>query len=91
MDNKTESAEHAGLPVAGYMPQRAETVALVNDNKRAEERILRTLDALKASGDVDPRWLATGRTDIEKGFMAINRAIFKPARIELPEDYEDRL
>jgi hypothetical protein len=33
--------------------------------------------------DIDQRWLATGRTDIEKGFMAVNRAIFQPGRAQL--------
>lgn len=32
------------------------------------------------------RWLALGKTDVEKGFMAINRSIFRPARVGLPED-----
>ena len=30
------------------------------------------------------RWLAIGRTHIEQGFMAINRAIFRPDRVEIP-------
>jgi hypothetical protein len=77
-------AMHDGLPVAGYRPQSTEAVSLVNANKELEERILRVLDGL--SGKVDPRWLAVGRTHIEQGFMAINRAVFQPARASLPED-----
>lgn len=78
--------EHAGLPVAGYRPQSSAAVDLVNEFKVAEERLLRSLDALAKGGEVDPRWLATGRTDIEKGFMAVNRSVFKPSRVALPED-----
>lgn len=89
---------HTGLPVAGYKPQSTTAVELVNRNKEIEERILRLLDDLAtmkgpaASNDkpseitVDQRWLAIGRTHIEQGFMAINRAVFKPGRVTLPED-----
>jgi hypothetical protein len=75
--------EHQGLPVSGYRPQSTEAVELVNANKKAEEGILRALDELKKIEEVDQRWLAIGRTHIEEGFMAINRSIFKPTRINL--------
>jgi hypothetical protein len=70
-------------PVAGYQDQPASTVDLVNLNKRMEEEVLRVLDDLKLLETVDQRWLATGRTHIEQGFMAVNRAIFKPQRVGL--------
>lgn len=79
--------EHSGLPVSGYRPQSGVSVALVNENKATEERILRLMDFLKDNPDqVDQRWLAVARTQIEQGFMALNRAIFRPERISLPED-----
>jgi hypothetical protein len=77
---------HDGLPVAGYRPQSTEAVDLVNANKQAEERTLRMLDSLV--GRVDARWLAIGRTQIELGWMAVNRAIFQPSRALLPSDDE---
>ena len=80
-------SEHQGLPVAGYRAQSDDRVALVNANKRMEENVLRVLDRLRDGGsDFDQRWLAVGRTHIEQGFMAINRAIFRPERVKLPED-----
>jgi hypothetical protein len=78
--------EHTGLPVAGYLPRSNANVDLVNENKVVEERILRVLDQLAKSADVDKRWLAIGRTGIEQAFMAINRSIFKPSRITLEGD-----
>jgi hypothetical protein len=75
---------HEGLPVAGYRPQSTAAVDLVNANKQLEEQCLRMLDSLV--GKVDPRWLAIGRTQIEQGWMAVNRAVFQPARLKLPED-----
>lgn len=79
---------HRGLPVAGYQPQTDAAVDRVNAMKRAEERVLRALDDLAAREDVDKRWLAIGRTQIEQGFMAVNRSIFRPGRVALPEEGE---
>lgn len=76
---------HEPLPVAGYQPQSADNIELVNVNKQLEEVILLRLDLLAALPETDKRWLATGRTQIEQGFMAINRAIFKPGRVKLDE------
>ncbi len=75
-------------PVKGYTDQNVDAVSRVNTNKELEEKVLRRLDDLGLSGDVDGRWLAIGRTHIEQAFMAINRAVFKPQRIKLPGDTE---
>lgn len=77
-EKKTE-----GLPVAGYIAQTDWNISRVNANKRAEEAVLKALDGLAEMADVDKRWLAIGRTQIEQGFMAVNRSIFKPERVKL--------
>lgn len=88
-------ATFESLPVEGYRPQTSTSIDLVNQNKREEERILRRLDLLAETKMVDPRWLAIGRTHLELAWMAINRAIFKPERVKLPdsavlsEDFKD--
>ncbi|MFC6444569.1 Acb2/Tad1 domain-containing protein [Shinella zoogloeoides] len=79
-------SEHKGLPIAGYHAQSEEKIAVVNENKKVEEAILRLLDQYTASSEVDQRWLAIGRSHIEQGFMAINRAVFKPGRVQLDGD-----
>lgn len=76
------AATREGLPVAGYRPQTEGAMATVNANKRFEELLLRMLDTLQSDATVDKRWLAIGRTQIEQGFMAVNRSIFKPGRLE---------
>lgn len=78
--------KHQPLPVSVYKPQDVETVKLVNAHKEVEEQILRALDVYKDNPEVDQRWLAIGRTHLEQAFMAINRSIFKPDRVKLPED-----
>lgn len=86
--------DHKPLPVEGYTPQSDAKVALVNEFKQDEERLLRKLDALKGSfmqtdSQYDQRWLALARTHFQEGFMALNRAVFQPQRIKLPTDPED--
>lgn len=77
---------HEPMPVHGYTTQTALAVDLVNQNKVAEEDILRMLDEYAKRPDVDGRWLAIGRTHLEQAWMAINRAIFKPQRVKIPGD-----
>jgi len=76
--------KHEGLPVLGYKPQTDTRVELVNGNKQIEERALRLLE-MQAPW-ADPLWSAIARTHLEMGFMAMNRAIFQPERVKLPED-----
>ncbi len=78
--------KHEGLPVHGYQPQGPVRVAMVNENKEAEERLLRQMDRITGMPDFDQRWLNIARTHLEQGFMALNRAIFRPGRVRLPED-----
>jgi hypothetical protein len=81
--------EYEGLPVHGYVSQSDENVNTVNLNKMMEEHLLRILDKMKLNPNYDQRWLAIGRTHIEEGFMAINRAVFRPKRVTLPEPTSD--
>lgn len=81
-------SEKSGLPVPGYRLQGEAAIAKVNTNKEVEECVLRILDDLAADPETDKRWLSIGRTAIEQGFMAVNRAIFKPGRL-VDLDMED--
>jgi hypothetical protein len=82
MNNATQK----GLPVSGYQAQSQSNIDKVNAAKRLEEIVLRHLDVLAADPEIDQRWLAIARTNIEQGFMAANRAVFKPGRVRLIED-----
>jgi hypothetical protein len=88
-DQSVTSAKYAGLPVAGYQAQSDENVALVNENKILEERVLRQIDKHvrnRDSQDIDQRMVALARTGIQDAFMWLNRAVFQPKRVSLPED-----
>lgn len=87
-DNGELPQKVEGLPVPGYQPQSETSITLVRLNKEYEERLLRRLDDLAATPFADKRWVAIARTHIELGLMAMNRSIFQPQRIALPEDGE---
>ena len=78
--------EHKGLPVYGYQSQSDAKVAMVNHNKQMEEAMLRALDEMQRDPAFDNRWISIARTHIEQGFMAWNRAIFRPERVKLEGD-----
>ena len=80
------SDTHTGLPVAGYVDQSAGNVALVNENKQLEERLLRQIERLHELGTCDPRMLHLATTGIQQACMWLNRAVFQPGRVTLPED-----
>jgi len=88
MPDQINHPGHTGLPVDGYSKQSDNNVKLVNFHKQWEERVLRHLDWLAKQQGIDQRWLAIGRTGVEKAFMAVNRAVFQPTRIQLPEDLD---
>jgi hypothetical protein len=80
-----------GLPVPGYRPQNNEAIGLVTHFKHQEERLLRLLDGLAEDARmvpplIDGRWLAIGRTHLEQAFMALNRSVFRPTRVDLPAE-----
>ncbi len=83
-----EEGHHKGLPVAGYKPEQSqEKINLVNEGKILEEQVLRYIDKLtKDNKEIDLRWISIGKTDIQKGFMAVFRSVFQPERISLEND-----
>lgn len=78
--------EHEGLPVHGYRPQPQDAIDRVNQNKKLEEWVLRIIDEHGKVVEYDKRWIAIAKTHIEQGFMALNRAVFQPQRVELSKN-----
>lgn len=85
-------ADYQPIPVKGYIAQSPENVALANEGKELEERVLRWLE--KVVEHVQSKQVyspilsdaAFGNRYIKTGFMWSQRAIFNPQRIPLPED-----
>lgn len=70
--------------IKGYRDLTVEEIALMNEGKALAEQVrvytdkVRTAALPTPSGAVDLRWLSIGVTDLQKGFMAVIRAIAQP-------------
>lgn len=59
-------------------PTQAQAAELVSRLQAAEKTVINMIEAISDDYDVDPRWMAIGRTDLQKGFMAVCRSIARP-------------
>jgi hypothetical protein len=68
------------MAIKGYRELTDEEVNVVNTIKTAAEDLGFLLESLNNNPNItlDPRWFATGKTDLQKGFMSITRAITRP-------------
>lgn len=64
--------------IKGYRDLSAEEIQSMNDVKAVGQQIGDTLAKLEGLPDIDKRWLAIGRTNLQQGIMAVVRAIAKP-------------
>lgn len=66
------------LRIKGYRNLEDWEIDLINTMKDYEEEIIGLIDAQFSTGGCNDRWLAIARTDLQKGFMALTRAIAQP-------------
>jgi hypothetical protein len=64
--------------IAGYRELTPEEIALINDIKQNGNELGALLDLLEQNHAIDKRWLAIARTDLQRGLMALVRAIARP-------------
>lgn len=69
--------ENQHRKITGYRELSKEEIDLMNEIKREGEN-LGALVARMKSQDLDQRWVAIGQTDLQKGIMALVRAVAKP-------------
>ena len=64
--------------ITGYRDLTAEEIGLMNEAKALSEQVGALVEKLDKLDGIDRRWTAIARTDLQKGFMALTRAIAKP-------------
>lgn len=75
---QTEQTPQGPL-LSGYRKLTDAEVALANEVKLMAAHVSHLVDKLKARGEsLDQRWVAEGRTDLQKGFMSLVRSITQP-------------
>jgi len=65
-------------PVTGYRELSVREVALMNEIKQKANEVGVIVDRLAVMGSVDTRWVSIAKTDLQKGFMALVRAVAQP-------------
>lgn len=71
-------AQQQTTGIQGYRQLSTAEIDLVNQIKSKAQEIDSLVRQLEAMPDIDKRWLAVGKTDLQKGFMGVVRAIAKP-------------
>jgi len=64
--------------IKGYRDLSQEEISLMNKAKELAEQVGFLVGELKQKEGLDQRWVATGATDLQKGFMSIIRGIAQP-------------
>lgn len=64
--------------IKGYRELTRTEIDLINEIKGHAEVIGELVRKLESTTSTDLRWLAIGRTELQQGFMALNRSVAKP-------------
>ncbi len=64
--------------IKGYRDLSQEEIDLMNEAKELAEKCGGLVEKIGNDPDTDKRWLAIGKTDLQKGFMSVIRAVAKP-------------
>ena len=64
--------------IKGYRDLSQEEIDMMNRIKQKGVELEQLVAIMKECAGVDPRWLSIGVTDLQKGLMALTRAIARP-------------
>jgi len=64
--------------IKGYRDLSQEEIDLMNESKELAEQVSLLIGKLEVFPGIDKRWLAIGKTDLQKGFMSAIRSIAQP-------------
>ena len=64
--------------ITGYRQLTEEETALMNEIKAQGVALGELVERLRATPDVDGRWVSIGATDLQIGLMALTRAVARP-------------
>lgn len=64
--------------IKGYRELNETEIDLMNQIKEKAAELGTLIEQLNENTDLDQRWVSIGKTDLQKGFMALTRAVAKP-------------
>jgi hypothetical protein len=75
---ETHNPLYDSKPIIGYRKLSDVEIDKLNRVKELANQVGALVEELMLDGTVDTRWIAIGRTQLQQGFMAVNRGIAKP-------------
>ena len=70
--------ENQHKKIKGYRDLSQEEIDSMNEVKEMGRALEDLVARVRATPGVDPRWVASGATDLQTGLMALTRSIAKP-------------
>ena len=64
--------------IKGYRELTDNEISVINDIKDLANFLGQMIEKMEKTDGIDKRWLAIGKTDLQKGFMSIVRSIAQP-------------
>ena len=64
--------------IKGYRELSQQEIDMMNNVKELAAAVGEFVDTFDEVESIDKRWTSIGRTDLQKGFMALTRAIARP-------------
>ena len=65
--------------IKGYRELDAAEIAMMNMIKEQGAELGLLVEKLRATQDIDQRWVSIGATDLQTGLMALTRAVAQPS------------
>lgn len=64
--------------IKGYRDLSQEEINAMNNIKALGEEVGNLVEELQTITDIDQRWVAIGKTDLQKGIMSLVRSVAQP-------------
>lgn len=70
--------ENQHKKIKGYRDLSQAEIDAMNEAKALAENVGSLVEKLQSQDGLDQRWIATAKTDLQKGFMSLIRGIAQP-------------
>ena len=76
--NERDKMENQHRKIKGYRELNQEEIDAMNEVKAMGIKLGELVEKLERNQDLDQRWVESGKTDLQKGLMALTRSIARP-------------
>lgn len=76
--NERAKMDNQHRKIKGYRELNQEEIDAMNEVKAMGVKLSELVEKLENNKDLDQRWIESGKTDLQKGLMALTRSIARP-------------